>query len=215
MNTSPQYLLYGVAHGRPMLNGSPNIVPPGYERLFSEMRRFPTPGTLDIIEGLGVQFVVVHTGGLLNDEKRADLYRIAAEGTRLEQIADLPDVDPFGQSAPHSKALVYRVKRDAGRFDRLKAAIPPGSSVLLADHPSKLRLTNTALPNLLGHDRRYFTTYHTIYDPIAGPLQDATTGERYDFAVIYNEDDPARYGYAPEDRVDVGDLDLIQVYRKR
>lgn len=215
VNTSPQYLLYGVSHGRPMLNGSPNIIPPGYERLFSEMRRFPTPGTLDIIEGLGVQFVVVHTGGLLNDEKRDELYRIAAEGTRLEQVADLPDVDPFGQSAPHSKARVYRVKRAAGRFDRLRAAIPPGSSVLLADHPSKLRLTNTALPNLLGRDRRYFTTYHTIYDPIVGPLQDAIPGERYDFTVIYNEDDPASYGFAPEDRVDVGDIDLIQVYRKR
>ena len=215
VNTSPQYLLYGVAHGRPMLNGSPNIIPPGYERLFSEMRRFPTPGTLDIIEGLGVQYVIVHTGGLLNDEKRAELERISAEGVRLEPVVSLPDVDPYGQPAPNSQAVVYRVKTDAGRFDRLMSAIPPGSSVLLADHPSKLRLTNTALPNLLGHDRRYFSTYHTIYDPIVGPLQDATPGERYDFTIIYNEDDPANYGYTPEDRVDIGDIDLIQVYRKR
>jgi hypothetical protein len=215
VNTSPQYLLYGVAHGRPMLNGSPNIIPPGYERLFSEMRRFPTPGTLDIIEGLGVRFVVVHTAGLLNDEKRAELERIAGEGTRLEEIASLPDVDRYGQPAPGSRAVVYRVKADVGRFDRLGAAIPPGSSVLLADHPSKLRLTNTALPNLLGRDRRYFTTYHTIYDPIVGPLQDATPGERYDFAVLYNEDDPASYGYTSEDRVDIGDIELIQVYHKR
>jgi hypothetical protein len=111
--------------------------------------------------------------------------------------------------------VVYRVKTDVTRFDRLKSAIPPGSSVLLADHPSKLRLTNTALPNLLGHDRRYFITYHTIYDPIVGPLQDAQPGERYDFAIIYNEDDPANYGYTPDDRVDIGDFDLIQVYRKR
>ncbi len=215
VNTSPQYLLYGVAHGRPMLNGSPNIIPPGYERLFSEMRRFPTPGTLDIIEGLGVQYVIVHTGGLLNDEKRAELERIAAEGVRLELVVSLPDVDPYGQPAPDSKAVVYRVKTDATRFEWLKSAIPPGSSVLLVDHPSKLRLTNTALPNLLGHDRRYFTTYHTIYDPIVGPLQDAQAGGRYDFAIIYNEDDPANYGYTPEDRVDISDLDLIQVYRKR
>ncbi|MDQ3704905.1 MAG: hypothetical protein M3437_06740 [Chloroflexota bacterium] len=215
VNTSPQYLLYGVAHGRPMLNGSPNIIPPGYERLFSEMRRFPTPGTLDIIEGLGVQYLIVHTGGLLNDEKRAELERIAAEGVRLEPVVSLPDVDPYGQPAPNSKVVVYRVKTDATRFDWLKSAIPPGSSVLLADHPSKLRLTNTALPNLLGHDRRYFTTYHTIYDPIVGPLQDAQPGERYDFAIIYNEDDPTNYGYTPEDRVDIGDIDLIQAYRKR
>jgi hypothetical protein len=214
VNTSPQYLLYGVAHGRPMLNGSPNIVPPGYERLFSEMRRFPTPGTLDIIEGLGVKFVIVHTAGLLNDEKRAELDRIASEGTRLEQLVSLTDVDPYGQPASNSRAVVYRVKPAAGRFDKLRSAIPPGSSVLLPDHPSKLRLTNTALPNLLGHDRRYFTTYHTIYDPIVGPLQDATPGEQYDFAILYNEDDPTNYGYSPEDRVDIGDLDLIQVYRK-
>lgn len=215
VNTSPQYLLYGVSHGRPMLNGSPNIIPPGYERLFSEMRRFPTPGTLDIIEGLGVQFLIVHTGGLLNDQKRADLKLIEQEGARLERVIGLPDVDPFGVPAPASEAVVYRVKPDAARFNRLREAIPPGSTVLLADHPSRLRLTNTVLPRLLGPDRQYFTTYHTIYDPIVGPLQDAGAGAQYDFAVLYNEDDPAKYGYSPEDRVDVADLELIQVYKKR
>src|SRR5437667_11751228 len=28
-NTSPIYLMYGLAHDRPMLNGSANIIPPG------------------------------------------------------------------------------------------------------------------------------------------------------------------------------------------
>src|SRR5438105_4676971 len=137
-NANPHYLLYDTQM-RPMLNGSPNIIPPGYERLASEMRRFPTPGTLDIIEGLGVQFVIVHTGGLLNDDKRAALVSEASQGGRLAKLQELPDDRRYPAG---SRAEVYRLIPSPSHFDRLGAAIPSGSTVLLADHPAHLRLYN-------------------------------------------------------------------------
>jgi hypothetical protein len=66
-----------------------------------------------------------------------------------------------------------------------------------------LLLYHAALLEPRGRDHRYFATHHTIYDLIAGPLQAARPGEWCDFAVIYHED-----------RVDVGDIDLLQVHRK-
>lgn len=214
VNSSPQYLLYALEHGRPMLNGSPNIIPAGYERLFSEMRRFPTQATLDIAEGLGVKFIIVHTGGLLNDDKRAALGKEAWPGGRLEMVQTLPDTNPDGTPNPTSEAVVYRLQPSPARLATLKAAIPAGASVLLADHPSKLRLSTAVIPNLLGSDRHYFITYHTIYDPLCGNPSTAQSGKLYDFAVLYKDSDPAQYGYKQVDMVYKDSEDVIRVYRK-
>lgn len=211
VNTSPQYLFYNLPVGRPMLNGSPNIIPAGYERLFSEMRRFPSPGTLDIIEGLGAKFVVVHTGGLLSDDKRAALAKEAAPGGRLQLLQSFPDDWHY---PPDSKAEVYRLIPQPSRLAKLKAAIPEGSSVLLADHPAHLRLYNTALPNLLGQGRQYFSDYSTIYDTITPPRQPAAPGQSYDFVVIYAGDDPSRFGVSAQNKIDIGDNDQIEVYKR-
>lgn len=212
VNTSPQYLLYNLPAGRPMLNGSPNIIPAGYERLFSEMRRFPTPGTLDIIEGLGVDFIIVHTGGLLNDQKRVALAQEAAPGGRLQLLQSFPDDRPYPAS---SEAHVYKLLSQPSRFAQLKSAIPEGSSVMLADHPAHLRLYNTSLPNLLGPNRQYFSDFSTMYDAITPPRIPTAPGQTYDFVVLYVGDDPTRFGLIPDNKIDIGDNDQVEIYQTR
>jgi hypothetical protein len=211
INTNPTYLMYGLSHGRPMLNGSANIIPAGYERLFFEMRRFPSSSTMDIIDALGVKFVVVHTSGLMSDAKRAQLEREAAPGGRLEQIISFPD---YGGD-PRFTDGVYRIVPHPERFSKLSAAIPPGSSVLLVDSPNTgRRLYTQILPRLIGANRRYFSTYKTIYDPLVGDIQDAEGRTTYDFVILYKFVNPASFGYSARDIVDTGQNDMVWVYHK-
>jgi len=215
VNTNPIVLMYGLAHGRPMLNGSANIIPPGYDRLFYQMRRFPTPATLDLAEGLGVQYLVVHTGGLLNDERRAALAQEATPGGRLEELARFPD--PLGDAT--SAAVVYRLTPTPERWAALGAWLPAGAEVLLADHPGHRQLLTTVLPRLIGPDRRYFLAYSTVYAPLMPSTRLATPGQAYPYAIFYADPDsaaePAKYGYTPAERLPVGDAVGLAVYQKQ
>ncbi|MGA7731821.1 MAG: hypothetical protein WCD37_11190 [Chloroflexia bacterium] len=214
INTAPIYMVYGLQHRLPMLNGSSNIVPRGYDRLFYEMRRFPTPGTLDIVEALGVDYLVIHTAGLLNDEKRAALLDEEVSGERLERVATFPD---YRGRTGYSDVL-YRLKPDPARYTSVANLIPPGSSVLLTDQQAiNRRLYTAILPYFLGSDHRYFSTYITIYDGIPGKVEPAQAGTLYDYAILYKGDDPTRFGYSPANKLDTdnSDLnDLIEVYRR-
>jgi hypothetical protein len=139
INTAPIYAVYGLQHRLPMLNGSSNIIPRGYDRLFYEMRRFPTPGTLDIVEALGVDYLVIHTAGLLNDEKRAALLNEEAKGERLERVAVFTDY----RGRKGSFDVLYRVKSNPARYASLaagyqQAAIYGGPSLLPGQRPSLL-----------------------------------------------------------------------------
>jgi hypothetical protein len=215
VNTNPIVLMYGLAHGRPMLNGSANIIPPGYDRLFYQMRRFPTPATLDLAEGLGVQYLIVHTGGLLNDERRAALAQEAAPGGRLEALVRFPD--PLGDA--NSAAVVYRLKPAPERWAALGAWLPAGAEVLLADHPGHRQLLTTVLPRLIGPDRRYFLAYSTVYAPLMPSTRLATPGQTYPYAIFYGDPDsaaePAKYGYTPAERLPAGDAVGLAVYQKQ
>jgi hypothetical protein len=215
INTNPITLMYGLAHGRPLLNGSANIIPPGYDRLFYQMRRFPTPATLDLAEGLGVQYLVVHTGGLLNDDRRAALTQEAAPGGRLTELARFPD--PLGDAT--SQAVVYQLKPAPERWAAVGAWLPAGAEVLLADHPGHRQLLTTVLPRLIGPDRRYFLAYSTVYAALMPSTRLATPGHTYPYAIFYSDPDsaaePAKYGYTPAERLPVGDDVGLAVYQKQ
>ncbi len=215
INTNPITLMYNLAHGRPLLNGSANIIPPGYDRLFYQMRRFPTPATLDLAEGLGVQYLIVHTGGLLNDDRRAALTQEEGAGGRLTALERFPD--PLAPATP-SEAVVYRLKPSPARWTAVRAALPAGSDVLLADHPGHRQLLTTVLPRLLGPARRYFLTYSTVYLPLLPNTTLAQPGHAYPYAIFYNDPDsaaePAKYGYTPADRLPVGDDVGLAVYHQ-
>ncbi len=214
ITSNPIYLMYSLAHGRPMLNGSANIVPPGYERLRYEMLSFPSPATLDLAEGLGVQFVLIHTKGLSADANRAELERQTGPDGRLELVKTFEAYD--GDS--RFKDGVYRVKATPQRFQKLSKLIPPGAEVLLVDHPNGKRLYTAALPRLIGPDRQYFSNYTTIYRDIPGNAVQAAQANRvYEYAIFYRGSGtlPTEFGYNPSDLLPNDENDIIQVYRKR
>lgn len=212
VNTNPIYLMYGLQHKRPMLNGSANIVPPGYARLVYEMESFPTPATLDIIEALGPKFVIVHTAKLPADANRAELEKQAAPGGRLELVVGYPSTDG------RFKDALYRVKRNPQRFQPLASRIPAGSSVFLADSNSQRRLYTYTLAALLGPGRHYFAPFSTVYRDMMGGVQTAQPGQKFDCAIFYKSGgpNPADYGFTPADLVPLppGDFDSLALYRK-
>ncbi len=208
VNTGPLYLMYGLGHHRPMLNGSANIIPYGYERLFFEMQSFPAPATLDIIEGLGVQYLVIHPAGLSSEANRAELEQAAGPDGRLELVKNF--------EAAGGKDTVYRVKPAPARFQRLRAALPEGAEVFLGDHPNQRRLLTTALPKLIGPNRRYFSLYPTIYGKLANNIQPAQARRVYQYAIFYRGlSTSAEYGYNLADLLLDEESLGIQLYMKR
>ncbi|HEX2910362.1 MAG TPA: hypothetical protein VH186_06100 [Chloroflexia bacterium] len=209
VTNSPIYLMYSLSHRRPMLNGSANIIPAGYERLYYEMQYFPGPSSLHVIESLGVAFVIVHTGNLTGAAREA-LAQYTGQSGRLELIKAFADTE----GRPGFQDIVYKVKRSNPALQKLQKVIPGGAEVLLVDPPSNRRLAVTCISGLLGQDRRFFAPYHTIYDQILGGIQEAKSNYRYQYAIFYAKSTvkPAQYGYKPEDMI-YADKDLnIEVF---
>ena len=210
INTSSIYLMYSLSHGRPMLNGSANIIPPGYDRLFNEMHDFPSSATLDIAESLGVKFIIVHTKDLDTDAARAELVKEASPGGRLKVVHRFPALN----GDPNSKDAIYRLKTHPQRFAKLAELIPAGAQVFLGDDNNHHRLYTAILPNLIGIDRNYFSDYSTLYSnavKVANPKQPC------EYAIFYqgSSDVAAKYGYSQADLVSSNDNDIVQIYHKK
>ncbi len=211
VNTNPLYLLYGLSHQRPMLNGSANIIPAGYDRLFNEMQSFPGPRSLDIAEGLGVEYLLVHTRNLNEQANRNELEKQLAPGGRLKTIRSFED----GPENNKNKQVVYQLIKSPERFEKLRSIIPEGAEVFLGDHSSRRKLYTTALPRLIGKNRRYFSSYNTIYNGEAG-IEKAAAGRVYDYSVFYREANvlPAIYGYNSSNLVYTDPENIFEVYYK-
>ncbi len=52
------YLYFSMVHWRPIVNGFGRTGPPGYDDLVAQVRNFP--GSVPVLRGLGVQYVVLH-----------------------------------------------------------------------------------------------------------------------------------------------------------
>jgi hypothetical protein len=212
VTSKPIYLVYGLAHGRPMLNASINIIPPGFERFHYDMQQFPAAGTLDVMEALGAKFVIVHTGQLPSEDRLA-LQSVTGPQGRLDAVAHFP----ASTGDPQFEDIVYRVKPDPQRVAKLAAALPPGASVMLSEDISHKHLYTNALARLLGPTWRYFSQYSTIYDQLLGNIRPATPQQFYDRAILYKE--AVIYyngsaGYAPTEAIQGAENDLVQVYKK-
>jgi uncharacterized membrane protein len=224
ITSSPIYLMYGLFHDRPLLNGSANILPPGYERLYFEIKYFPGPASLDILEGLGVQYVIVHTGGLASEGRRNELNRITTDQTgRLQLVRSFPDIS----GNPDSRAEIYRVTyRNTDRFSELASAIPDGARVLLGDDIQHRRLYTAVLPGLLDKNIEFCSTYPTVYykilqeknPPCASGSQQVEMSRYYEYAIFYRNSGSlaSQYGYGPEDfvfaTIDDADGKIVELY---
>lgn len=176
-NNRVQY--FSLFHNHALLNGSADIVPPGYWSLAEELHRGPTPRSLAILQGLGVTHIVVH------DDQT--LPRVA-ERTRyvLDNHPDLtPKVADFGVDA------VYRLATN-DHYARLRAAIPREATVYLAQD-----VAQETYIGMLGWTLRENPLYARVPtgfgQRIIGPPQ---PGARYDYAVLHLRDDPAAVGFA-------------------
>jgi hypothetical protein len=175
VNTNPLYSLYNLQYQRPLLDGSANIVPEGYARLFNEMKSFPSPRSLDVLESLKIGCVIVHPADLSAAQRTALQLEIES-GSRLELIQQYPD------------SFILKVK-PSHLVDALAKLIPTGAQVLLGDESGALDqrgLYTNALINLLGNQYQYFSTYHTIYNS-ATPLLPQPK-QVYAFAILYKKD---------------------------
>lgn len=177
INTNPLYAFYNLQYRRPLLDGSANIIPLGYQRLFNEMQDFPSSRSLDVIAGLQVQFIIVHTSDL-TQKQRQDLQTLLQGSSRLEIIRTFGDTE------------VLRLK-PATQYAALAQIIPAGSKIYLGDEAgpeSKRGLYTVAVAGLLGNRFSYASSYQTMYNLQVKTMQSAQIST-CDFAIVYNNVD--------------------------
>lgn len=199
VNTDPLYAFYNLQYRRPLLDGSANILPPGYQRLFNEMADFPDARSLDVISGLQVQFVIVHTSDL-TQKQRNDLQIALQAGTNLEIIKNFGDT------------LLLRLKAPTA-FASLIQKIPLGSKVYLGDEAGpevKRGLYTVALANLLGNRYKYASPYQTMYNSQIQLVQSAQVNA-FDFAIVYSYVDNSKLALKPQNLVFSNSI--ISVYK--
>ena len=56
------YMLHSMLHWQPIVNGYSGFLTPRHEMLFDQLTRFPDEGSVRALEGLGVNYVVLHRG---------------------------------------------------------------------------------------------------------------------------------------------------------
>jgi hypothetical protein len=161
-------ILQSLYHRRPMLNGTGNVIPVGYERLVEEMHRFPSSRSLDVLAGLRVQFVLVHVDWLSRMRRQA----LEEERSRLELVQE---------GGPHR---LYRVVFP--RVDDLRATIPAGSSIALSDGRG---LYTTAFAGILGPEYRYVASRNTVYTALFPTLRVQPASRSIEYVVAYNSSD--------------------------
>ena len=174
-----RYQYYAFYHGRPVINGAGNVAPKGYQALYYEFRDGPTARALSVLQGLGVTHLVVHYDQL--DTAQAATVRKLLGGAS-GQIAE---VAAFGDD------VAYRLT-PTDRFVQLRALIPPAATIYLSrEDPTG------AYGGMLGRVLRanpIYTRVRVDYgQEYAGSPDPAA---RYDYAILYRQEDPARVGFA-------------------
>jgi hypothetical protein len=197
VNTRPDYLLYALDHKRPMLNGSANILPHGYRQLLNELDAFPSDRTLDVLEGLQVQFVLVSPGELSN-RARQTLAIVLQKGERLELVREFVSYQ------------ILKVK-PSGRYETPARLLPPKARVLLAEDATYKSLYLQAASRLLGDKCECYSLSRTVYDDLLG-VRPAKASQSYDFMLVYGGANPARWGFASAELV--WENEVAQLYRR-
>jgi len=199
VNTRPDYLVYGLELKRPLLNGSANILPTGYSRMLNELNDFPADGSIDMLEGLGVKFAVIHKAALTEAAKKALPAFYGANG-RLEVVKDF------------NEQMLVRLK-PSGRYIGAAILLPPGAKVLLPEDPKAKNLALHALPGLLGNPSgvKFYTPYRSIYSDLQ-QVQQATSNTVYDYAFIYRWVSSQTYGFYPSEII--WQNEFVQLFQK-
>ncbi len=188
-----QYQYYSFYHQRPTMNGSGNVAPKGYQALYYELRDGTTPRALAILQGLGVTHLLVHYDQLTP--------AIAAKTRAIFAAA----TDQARAVATFDQDVVYALT-PTDRFAQLRARIPAGATIYLSrEDPTG------AYGGMLGYilrDNPIYTRVRVDYGQNYAGSPDPNA--RYDYAILYPQEDPASVGFA--DGVMVWQDDVVRIY---
>ena len=95
-----EFMIHGAAHWQPMINGYSSLVPPSSEKLFAELRDFPTEAGLAELERLRVGYVIVHTDMYQPDRWAEKSAQIQAFGDRLRLLQVIGEGRAYAVGAP-------------------------------------------------------------------------------------------------------------------
>jgi hypothetical protein len=188
-----QYQYYAFYHQRPTVNGSGNVAPKGYQALYYELRDGTTPRALSILQGLGVTHLIVHYDRLTPASAAQTRATIGAATAQVREAAT------FDQDVVY--ALV-----PTDRFARLRARIPARATIYLSrEDPTG------AYGGMLG----YILRENPIYTRVRVDFGQEYAGSpapnaRYDYAILYPQEDPASVGFA--DGVVVWQDEVVRIY---
>jgi len=188
-----QYQYYAFYHQRPTVNGSGNVAPKGFQALYYELRDGTTPRALAILQGLGVTHLVVHYD---------QLTPVIAAKTRATLGAATGQVR---EAATFDGDVIYALT-PTDRFAQLRARIPTGATIYLSrEDPTG------AYGGMLG----YILRDNPIYTRVRVDFGQQYAGSpdpnaRYDYAILYPQEDPAGVGFA--DGVIVWQDDVVRIY---
>jgi hypothetical protein len=188
-----QYQYFSFYHQRPTVNGSGNVAPKGYQALYYELRDGTTPHALSILQGLGVTQLIVHYD---------QLTPASAAKTRATLGAA---TDQVHEAATFDQDVVYALT-PTDRFAQLRARIPAGATIYLSrEDPTG------AYGGMLGYilrDNPIYTRVRVDYGQTYAGAPDPNA--RYDYAILYPQEDPASVGFA--DGVIVWQDDVVRIY---
>jgi hypothetical protein len=190
-----RYQYYAYWHQRPVINGAGNVAPKGYQALYYELRDGPTARALSVLQGLGVTHLIVHYDQL--DTAQAVTVRQQL-GQASGQVAE---VAAFGPD------VAYRLL-PTDRFTQLRALIPPAATIYLSrEDPTG------AYGGMLGRVLRE----NPIYTRVRVEYGQEYAGEpdpnaRYDYAILYRQEDPATVGFAGGSVV--WEDEVVRIYRR-
>ncbi len=191
------YQFYALYHGRPVVNGSANVLPKGYKALYYEFRDGPTTRALSILQGLGVTHLVVHYDELSGEV--AARTRETLEGGTTQARGEIA----FGGDA------VYRIP-PTERFAQLRSLISRDASIYL----SRGEDPTGAYGGMLGRvllDNPIYTRVRVEFG--RDYISDLDPAARYDYAILYHYENPADVGFAGMPIV--WEDDVVRIYGRK
>jgi hypothetical protein len=106
------YMFYSTYHFKPIVFGRTSFYPPLTSYLAWEMRGFPDSDALALLEGFGVERLVVHPNLWASGEREAKLARLAAFADRLEPEGRFgPAVDAAQRRYGFGDERAFRLRR--------------------------------------------------------------------------------------------------------
>jgi hypothetical protein len=164
---------WSMFHWNQTVNGYSGIVPPSYYPFREEMRTFPSEKTIRLLQGIGVQNVIIHSD--FPDRDRATLDAELAAHPELTLALAGPDA-------------VYRLAPDPWMWD-LADAIPSDAVVDLPAAGTDPATYGLLMAILQRTDHDVAGQGQVDYYEFTPP--DSATC----YAILADSDDPAAYGY--------------------